>query len=75
MLALGGPVRAAGNGQHRNILGKWPGLAPDQLHQKRDLLHTTDFRDVLGELVGHHLGNRQIQAILPGHEFQRVGLI
>ncbi len=75
MLALGGAVRAAGHAQPRPVLGRWPGLGPEQLHQKRDLLHTTDFRDVLGELVGQHLGNRQLQTLLPGHDFQRVGLI
>lgn len=75
MVALGGGVRAAGRGQSRNVLGTWPGLGPEQLHQKRDLLHTTDFRDVLGELVSGHLGNGQLGTILPGHACQRVRLI
>ncbi len=59
----------------RKVLTRWPGLAPDQLHDKRDLLHTTDFRDVLGEIVGVHLGNENIKAVLPGHEFKRLGMI
>src|SRR5262249_6813341 len=50
-------ARAAGDSSARKVLGKWPGLAPDQLHQGRDLLHTTDFRNVLGEVVGTFLGN------------------
>ncbi len=58
-----------------NVIGRWPGLAPEQLHEKRDLLHTTDFRDVLGEIVSAHLGNQNVQTILPAHQFQRVGLI
>ena len=52
-----------------------PGLAPDQLHQGRDLLHTTDFRDVLGEIVSVHLGNPNIKAVLPNHQFKDVGLV
>ena len=75
MVALGGGVRAAGRGQPRAVLGTWPGLGPEQLHQKRDLLHTTDFRDVLGELVSGHLGNEQLGTILPGHDCRKVGLI
>jgi uncharacterized protein (DUF1501 family) len=53
----------------------WPGLAPDQLHEGRDLRHTTDFRDVLAELVGVHLGNPNLGAILPNHQVRPVGLI
>jgi uncharacterized protein (DUF1501 family) len=79
MLLLGGPV-AAGNkaeGKPRKVVttGDWPGLAPDQLHQKRDLLHTTDFRDVLCELVRVHLGNPHLETVLPQHDFKKVGLI
>ncbi len=57
------------------VLCKWPGLAKEQLHQGRDLLHTTDFRDVLGEVVSVHLGNPQIKTVLPSHDFQPVGLL
>jgi uncharacterized protein (DUF1501 family) len=75
MLAIGGPVLKAGNGKARNVLAKWPGLGPDQLHQKRDLLHTTDFRDVLSEVVELHLGNPNLSKILPNHEFKPVGIL
>jgi uncharacterized protein (DUF1501 family) len=75
MFAMGGPVLAASKNGPRNVIGRWPGLLPDQLHEKRDLLHTTDFRDVLGEIVRAHLGNPNIQTILPSHTFQNVGLI
>ena len=33
-------------------------MAEEQLYENRDLNLTTDFRDVLGELVTTHLGNR-----------------
>ncbi|MEM0913802.1 MAG: DUF1501 domain-containing protein [Planctomycetota bacterium] len=81
MLALGGGVSATGDrvdgssSGRRKVVGRWPGLAEDQLNQKRDLLHTTDFRDVLGEAVSAHLGNQQLKTILPNHEFANVGLI
>ncbi len=48
MLAVGGGLAtASAGGIVKPVLSKWPGLAKDQLHQGRDLLHTTDFRDVL----------------------------
>ena len=80
MLLLGGGVQrankaAASAGKARKVYAQWPGLAEDQLHQNRDLLHTTDFRDVLGELVATHLGNPNIQTVLPQHEFKSVGLV
>jgi uncharacterized protein (DUF1501 family) len=59
----------------RKVLTRWPGLAPDQLHDKRDLLHTTDFRDVLGEVVSVHLGNENVKTVLPNHEFKKLGMI
>lgn len=82
MFLMGGGVhrahaeaKARGETGSRKVLGQWPGLSREQLHQGRDLKHTTDFRDVLGELVTMHLGNSNIQKVLPGHEFKRVGLV
>ncbi|MEM6756225.1 MAG: DUF1501 domain-containing protein [Planctomycetota bacterium] len=81
MLAMGGGVAKTGervdgsSSGRRKVVGRWPGLGEDQLHQKRDLLHTTDFRDVLGEAVASHLGNQHLKTILPNHEFAKVGLI
>jgi uncharacterized protein (DUF1501 family) len=62
MLVLGGDIRGG------KIHGDWPGLAQDKLYEGRDLNLTTDFRDVLGELVTSHLGNRNLQTVFPGYE-------
>src|SRR6185436_7824640 len=59
---LGGPV--AGGRVH----GRWPGLAPDRLYEGRDLAVTTDFRDLLGELVSRHLGATDLARVFPGHD-------
>lgn len=69
MFAFGGDIRGG------KIYGDWPGLATGQLYEDRDLNVTTDFRDVLGELVARHLGNSQISKVFPGHIDPRyVGL-
>jgi uncharacterized protein (DUF1501 family) len=60
MFVLGGPVRGG------KIYGRWPGLEPEQLFQQRDLAVTTDFRDVLGELVRVHFGQK-VDQVFPGH--------
>ena len=76
MLAMGGGLATTSSGGIvKPVLSRWPGLAKNQLHQGRDLLHTTDFRDVLGEVVSVHLGNSQIKAVLPSHDFQPVGFL
>ncbi len=75
MLAIGGGVGKNTEGGARPVHTKWPGLAKEQLHQGRDLMHTIDFRDVLAEVVQNHLGNTDLQKILPGYEFQPVGLV
>jgi uncharacterized protein (DUF1501 family) len=75
MLAIGGNLATtSAGGIVKPVLSKWPGLEKDQLHQGRDLLHTTDFRDVLGEVVSIHLGNPQIKTVLPSHDFKPVGI-
>ena len=76
MLAMGGSLAtASAGGIVKPVLSRWPGLEKSQLHEGRDLLHTTDFRDVLGEVVSVHLGNPQIKTVLPSHDFQPVGFL
>jgi uncharacterized protein (DUF1501 family) len=60
MMVLGGSVRGG------KVYGKWPGLEREQLYEGRDLAVTTDFRDVLGELVTGHLGQKDLAQVFPG---------
>jgi uncharacterized protein (DUF1501 family) len=60
MFVLGGSVRGG------HVYGEWPGLAPEQLYEGRDLQVTTDFRTVLSELVSKQMGNRQLASVFPG---------
>ena len=69
MFILGGAVQGG------KVYGRWPGLAREQLYESRDLALTSDFRDVLGELVVRHLGNAEIDAIFPGHTPKFLGLV
>jgi uncharacterized protein (DUF1501 family) len=69
MFVLGGPARGG------HVYGRWPGLSPEQLYERRDLAVTTDFRDVLGELVNGHLG-QSIDRVFPGYQpGDRLGLL
>jgi uncharacterized protein (DUF1501 family) len=61
MFAMGGAIHGG------KVFGKWPGLAPEQLNENRDLALTTDFRDVLGEMVMTHLGNKSLKQVFPGY--------
>ncbi len=69
LFALGGPVNRGliKTPPAGMVLGKWPGLAQEQLHEKRDLAHTTDFRDVIAQAVSTHLGNKNIDKVLPNY--------
>jgi uncharacterized protein (DUF1501 family) len=65
MFAFGGGIRGG------KVHGEWPGLEQEQLYEQRDLQLTTDFRDVLGELVVRHLGNARVAGVFPGYEQPR----
>jgi uncharacterized protein (DUF1501 family) len=69
MFVLGGRVRGG------KVYGRWPGLEREQLHEGRGLARTTDFRDVLGELVLRHLGNPALETVFPGYEPKALGLV
>ena len=62
MFVMGGDVRGG------KVYGDWPGLQEEQLYEGRDLALTTDFRDVLGELVARHMGNSNLQSVFPGYD-------
>jgi uncharacterized protein (DUF1501 family) len=64
--AVGGAVRGG------KVHGAWPGLSSSRLYEGRDLAVTTDFRDLLGELLTGHLGARDLSTVFPGHSPGRV---
>jgi len=64
MFVLGGPVKGG------KVYGRWPGLDQSQLYEGRDLALTTDFRQVIGEAVAHHMGNKNLNTVFPGFENQ-----
>jgi uncharacterized protein (DUF1501 family) len=61
MWVMGGPVRG------RRVYGEWPGLAPGDLYQERDLAVTTDFREPIAQVLRTHLGlsATQMRKIFP----------
>jgi uncharacterized protein (DUF1501 family) len=59
-LAMGGNINGG------KVITKWPGLAPEQLYEKRDLAVTTDFRQIFGEVATQHLKVRSIADVFPG---------
>ncbi len=62
MFVMGGGVNGG------KVYGKWPGLDKEQLYEGRDLNLTTDFREVLGDLVTRHLGTRNLARVFPNFE-------
>ena len=64
MLVLGGPVRGG------KVYGRWPGLAPEQLFEGRDLALTTDFRDLFAEVAVRHLGVPWTAPLFPGYRIR-----
>jgi uncharacterized protein (DUF1501 family) len=50
----------------RQVHGNWPTLAPDKLTGPGDLAMTTDYRDVLSEVLSKRMGNTNVAAVFPG---------
>lgn len=70
MLLLGGNVQGG------KVYGRWPGLAPEQLYDRADLAVTTDYRQVLGEILLGRLGNSKLEAVFPGFKMgQPLGIV
>ena len=62
MMVLGGNVKGG------KVHGQWPGLSEGQLIGPGDLAVTTDYRDVLSEILQKRLNNPAIVEIFPNYQ-------
>ncbi|WAJ71215.1 DUF1501 domain-containing protein [Catenovulum adriaticum] len=71
MFIAGGAIKGG------KVLGDWPGLAPNQLYQGRDLSPTSDICSWLGALLHQHwrLNPAQIAQVFPSVRPQTVQLV
>ncbi len=69
MIVMGGAVTGG------RVYGRWPGLVAEQRYEGRDLQVTTDFRDVLGEILQNRLENNNLGAVFPGYTPKFRGLV
>jgi len=69
MFVLGGQVKGG------KVYGKWPGLDDDQLNQGRDLALTTDYRQVLGEVVTRTLGAENLDLVFPAASLNKTAFL
>lgn len=68
LLAMGAGVRGG------RVYGRWPGLAEGALEPPGDLAVTTDYRQVLAELIERRFGGVDRARVLPGVPSARLGL-
>jgi uncharacterized protein (DUF1501 family) len=68
MFLLGGGIKGG------KVYGDWPTLAADKLAAPGDLALTTDYRDILAELVTRRLGNPAIEQVFPNYTPSMRGL-
>lgn len=68
MMLLGGNVNGG------RVYADWPGLHAAALDDG-DLAITTDYRDVLAEVLTRRLGNADLSAVFPGHAPTPLGIV
>lgn len=68
LFVLGGGVRGG------RVIGDWPGLDEDRLEGPGDLAVTTDYREILAEIVRDRLGNPNGADVFPDLSFVSRGL-
>ena len=70
MFVLGGKVNGG------QVYGQWPGLHTDQLYDRRDLNITTDYRQILSEILIRRLENPNLGLIFPNYrDYQPLGIV
>lgn len=69
MMLMGGGVNGG------QVYTNWPGLAPEHRDPDGDLAITTDYRDVLAEVVRHRLQNDDLGFVFPNYTPNTLGII
>jgi uncharacterized protein (DUF1501 family) len=70
MMIMGGNVNGG------EVYGSWPGLRTDQLYDRADLAVTTDYRQILSEILIRRFANPYLGIIFPGYEeYQPLGVV
>ena len=67
MLLAGGGVKGG------RVHGQWPGL--DHLYENRDLAVTTDFRDIVAEVLSKQLAVPSLTTVFPGYAAKWKGVL
>ncbi len=68
MFLIGGGVNGG------KVYADWPGLAPTKLEGPGDLHVTTDYRDVLTEIVSRRLKNPHLEEVFPDFAARQHGI-
>jgi uncharacterized protein (DUF1501 family) len=68
MMVMGGGINGG------QVFSRWPGLADEQLVGPGDLAITTDYRDILGEIIRKRLNNPSLTDIFPNYTVTETGL-
>ena len=66
---LGGPVRGG------RLYGKFPKLSEENLFEGRDLPVTTDFRDLVGEILQRHMGLTDLAKVFPNYPVKPTSFV
>ena len=69
MMVMGGNVLGG------QVHGQWPGLGSAQLVGPGDLAVTTDYRDILSEILVKRLNNPALGEIFPNHQARTLGVL
>jgi uncharacterized protein (DUF1501 family) len=69
MMVLGGHVNGG------RVHGEWPGLGEGQLIGPGDLAVTTDYRDVLSEILVKRLNNPALEEVFPNYQPRTRGIL
>ena len=66
---MGGPVNGG------RVHGKFRGLSEENLYEGRDLPVTTDFRDLVGEILSRHMGLADLKTVFPNYQVKSSAFV